>query len=109
MEDRRPARTKVLLIDDRSENLIALEELLQDVGSSVEFLKATSGKEGLSIAYREDLALILLDVQMPEMDGYEVANLLKFNKKTKHVPIIFVTAINKEENHVIEGYDKGGR
>jgi len=72
------------------------------------FHKATSGKIGLKLALNNEIALILLDVQMPEMDGFEVARLLKSNPKTKDIPILFVTAISKEVKYVVQGYDSGG-
>ncbi|WP_276132165.1 sensor histidine kinase [Polluticoccus soli] len=96
----------ILLVDDREENLIALEEMLEEPGRV--FLKAASGNEALKLALKnEDIGLILLDVQMPDMDGFEVARLLKSNPKTKNISIIFVTAINKEEQYVMKGFDEG--
>ncbi len=96
---------KVLLVDDRPENLLALENELEAL--ELEFLKALSGNEALKIAAREDLALILLDVQMPEMDGFETAEILRFDEQTRHIPIIFVTAINREEQYIFKGYELG--
>jgi two-component system, sensor histidine kinase and response regulator len=98
---------QVLMVDDKKENLYSLQSLLEDEESNIQFIKATSGNEALNLALKYDLALILLDVQMPNMDGYEVARLLKLNKKTRDVPIIFVTALNQEANYVLEGYKKG--
>jgi PAS domain S-box-containing protein len=95
----------VLLVDDKKENLYVLEELLED--KDIRFLKTTSGYEALKIALNNDIALILLDVQMPEINGYEVARLLKQNSKTKNIPIIFVTALSHEQEHVLEGYETG--
>ncbi|WMJ71842.1 response regulator [Cytophagaceae bacterium ABcell3] len=95
----------VLLVDDKPENLYALEEMLQD--KHIHFIKTTSGYEALKQALKYDIALVLLDVQMPEMNGYEVAKLLKQNNKTKNVPIIFVTALNQEPDYVAEGYETG--
>lgn len=68
---------------------------------------AQSGNEALSLALKHDFALVLLDVQMPEMDGFEVATLMRQNRKTRHIPIIFVTAISKEEQYVFRGYENG--
>lgn len=97
---------KILLVDDKDENLFSLEALLEE--DHRVFLKANNGNDALRIALRTpDLALIILDVQMPDMDGYEVANLLQANLKTKHISIIFVTAINKEEQYVLRGYEEG--
>lgn len=95
----------ILLVDDKPENLFALEKLLQKDGRK--FLKATSGKAALKLAYNNDIALILLDVQMPEMNGFEVANVLKSNPKTSGISIVFVTAISKEEKYVLKGYEQG--
>lgn len=95
----------ILLVDDKMENLFALEKLLAKPGRK--FLKASSGKAALKMAYNSDISLILLDVQMPEMNGFEVAKLLKSNPKTAGVSIIFVTAISKEEKYVLKGYEQG--
>lgn len=96
----------VLLVDDRPENLIALEEILDKPGRS--FIKANSGNEALKLALKhEDIGLVLLDVQMPDMDGFEVARMLKLNKKTQHLSVIFVTAISKEEQFVLKGFEEG--
>ena len=96
---------KILLVDDRPENLYSLECMLAE--DDREILKAGSGDEALKIAFREDLSLILLDVQMPEMDGFEVANMLKSTKRTRKIPIIFVTAISKEKKYMLQGLDEG--
>ena len=95
----------ILIVDDRPENVFSLESMLADEDRV--FFKAFSGNEALKIAYKENLSLILLDVQMPEMDGFETAELLKANNKTKNVPIIFVTAINKETKYILRGLDEG--
>lgn len=96
----------ILLVDDREENLIALENMLEADGRR--FLKAMSGNEALKLVLKnDDIGLIMLDVQMPGMDGFEVAKLLKSNPKTRNISIIFVTAINKEEQYVIKGFEHG--
>ncbi|GAB6041047.1 response regulator [Endothiovibrio diazotrophicus] len=96
----------ILLVDDRRENLLALESLLE--GDDVRIFTATSGNEALGVLMaEEEFALVLMDVQMPEMDGFETAALMKGMKRTKEVPIIFVTAISKEEQHVFRGYSAG--
>ncbi|GAB3031333.1 hybrid sensor histidine kinase/response regulator [Spirosoma pulveris] len=96
----------ILLVDDRDENLLVLEELLDN--GNRQFLKATSGNEALKYALKNDqIGLIMLDVQMPEMDGFEVAQFLKANTKTRDISIIFVTAINKEEQYVLKGFEEG--
>jgi two-component system sensor histidine kinase/response regulator len=95
----------ILLVDDRTENLLSLESILEQDGRKI--YKASSGNDALRIALNEDIGLILLDVQMPEMDGFEVARLLKENSKTRDIAIIFVTAISKEEKFTIQGYEEG--
>lgn len=98
-------RPSVLIVDDRPENLIALEVLLESF--DVEIVRAISGAEALAHTLDHDFALVLLDVQMPGMDGYEVAELLRGNKKTKSIPIIFVTARSKTETQIFRGYESG--
>jgi PAS domain S-box-containing protein len=95
----------ILLVDDRPENLIALEAILEPLGQP--FLYAHSGDEALGQLLRHDVAVILLDVQMPELDGFETATLIKQRERTRHVPIIFVTAISKDEEQVFRGYSAG--
>lgn len=96
---------RILIVDDRPENLLALENLLDTPGLIV--LKAESGDQALSIMLMQDVALVLLDVQMPEMDGFEVAELMRLNSRTKSIPIIFITAISKEQKYVFKGYKTG--
>jgi len=74
---------------------------------NLNLVKAGSGNEALSLLLETEVALILLDVQMPGMDGFEVARLMRLSPRTQHVPIIFVTAISKEEKYVFEGYESG--
>ncbi|GAB3249728.1 response regulator [Larkinella harenae] len=96
----------IMLVDDREENLLVLEEMLASEQRT--FIKATSGNEALRHALKNDrIGLVMLDVQMPEMDGFEVARLLKSNPKTKDISIIFVTAINKEEQYILKGFGEG--
>src|SRR5947207_8953810 len=97
--------THILLVDDRPENLLALEAILQPLGQTLLF--AHSGEDALRELLRHDVAVILLDVQMPELDGFETARLIKQRERTSHVPIIFVTAISKEEEQVSLGYSAG--
>jgi diguanylate cyclase (GGDEF)-like protein len=96
---------KLLIVDDRVENLIALEKTLAEL--EVQFLRATSGDAALACLLEQEVALILLDVQMPGMDGFETAELIRSNKDTQHIPIIFVTAISKESTHLFKGYAAG--
>jgi len=101
-------QVKILLVDDLEENLVSLESLLSNENEKhIEYLFANSGEEALKIALQEELALILLDVQMPGMNGYEVARYLRDISKTRNIPIIFVTAINEQEVHVVEGFEAG--
>lgn len=97
---------KILLVDDREENLISLESLLGKE-DYIEYIFARSGEDALKVALKEELALILLDVQMPGMNGYEVARYLRNNSKTRDIPIIFVTAIDADTSHMVEGFEAG--
>ncbi len=96
---------KILLVDDRPDNLFVLESILKS--PELTLIKATSGNEALSLVLEHDFALALLDVQMPVMNGFETAELLRGFEKTKHIPIIFITAINKEEKFIFKGYQSG--
>lgn len=95
----------ILLVDDRAENLLVLEATLRNPRYNL--LRATSGKEALEQLAKHDMALILLDVQMPEMDGFETAQQIKRHPRQRDIPIIFITAIDKEPVHVFRGYDSG--
>ena len=95
----------ILIVDDKPANLLALRKLLEKPGLNI--VEALSGNEALALILEHKFALILLDVQMPNMDGFETAELIRGNDETKHIPIIFVTAINKEQKYVFKGYDKG--
>lgn len=96
---------KILLVDDQPGNLVSLEAILE--AEDRELLKANSGPEGLKLLLREDVSLVLLDVQMPGMDGFEMAELMRQRKDTQNIPIIFVTAISKEKKYVFRGYQVG--
>ena len=95
----------ILIVDDKPANLLALRKILAKPG--LEIVEASSGNDALAMLLEHDFALILLDVQMPEMDGFETAEIIRGNEETKGIPIIFVTAISKEQKYVFEGYDKG--
>lgn len=95
----------VLLVDDRPENLLALEAVLAPLKCNL--VSVTSGQEALRRLLHDEFALILLDVQMPELDGFETAEYIKRRRKTRDIPIIFVTAISKERHHVFRGYETG--
>ena len=98
-------KIKIMVVDDRPENLLAIEGVLERPELSI--ITATSGNEALGHVLEHTFALILLDVQMPGMDGFEVAELIRGSEKTRHIPIIFLTAISKDETHVFTGYEKG--
>ena len=96
---------KFLVVDDTEENLVALEALLRREGLQV--LMARSGIEALELLLVHDVALALLDVQMPGMDGFELAEIMRGTERTKHVPIIFVTAGTHDPQRVFKGYEFG--
>lgn len=96
---------KILLVDDRKENLHALESLLAADG--VEIYKANSGREALELLLVHDFALALLDVQMPEINGFELAELMRGSEKSRNVPILFVTAGAIDQRHTFRGYEAG--
>ena len=99
------SRAKVLLVDDQVENLVALEAVLEPLGLTL--VRAHSGHEALGHLLRDEFALILMDVQMPDLDGFETTAYIKRREKTRHIPIIFLTAISKELHHVFRGYSAG--
>jgi two-component system cell cycle response regulator len=98
-------RMNILIVDDKLANLLALRKILAKPG--LEIIEASSGNDALAMVLEHDFALVLLDVQMPDMDGFEVAEIMRGNEETKSIPIIFVTAISKEQKYIFEGYDKG--
>src|SRR5215472_8290431 len=101
-----PARQqmKILLVDDTPENLVSLEAALEGLGEVL--ILARSGKEALRYLLNEDFAVILLDVRMPEMDGFETAELIRSRPRSRQVPILFLTGYRNEE-HLFRGYDLG--
>ncbi|MEW8586143.1 MAG: response regulator, partial [Candidatus Thiodiazotropha sp.] len=99
---------KLLIVDDHAHNLFTLRTLVERY-MDVEILEATSGQQALDTAVKEPgIDLIILDVQMPEMDGFQTASMLKIRKKTKDIPIIFLTAAFKTEEFQLKGYEVGG-
>jgi signal transduction histidine kinase len=98
-------RVKCLLVDDLEENLLALSALLRRV--DVEVLTARSGSEALELLLVHEVALALLDVQMPRMDGFELAELMRGSERTREVPIIFVTAAARDQHRLFKGYESG--
>jgi signal transduction histidine kinase len=95
----------VLVVDDHPPNLVAVEAILEPLGHRL--VMVTSGEEALRHLLREDFALILLDVQMAKMDGIETAALIKGLERTRHIPIMFLTAVNRDAEHVFKGYRHG--
>lgn len=100
-----PPKANLLLVDDRPENLLALSAILEPLNCNL--VQAHSGMEALKQLLKHEFALILLDVQMPGMDGFETASIIKEREKTRSVPIIFVTALSKENQYVFKGYSAG--
>ncbi|MDT0347292.1 response regulator [Streptomyces litchfieldiae] len=98
-------KAKILLVDDRPENLLALEAILSALDQTL--VRASSGEEALKALLTEDFAVILLDVQMPGMDGFETAAHIKRRERTRDIPIIFLTAINHGPHHTFRGYAAG--
>jgi diguanylate cyclase (GGDEF)-like protein len=98
-------RANILLVDDHAENLAALRAILEPLGQRL--VLATSGEEALRCLLREEFALVLLDVRMPGMDGYETAAVIKSRERTRHVPIIFLTAVDADDAAQRRGYDVG--
>ncbi|BDG05488.1 hybrid sensor histidine kinase/response regulator [Anaeromyxobacter oryzae] len=100
-----PAAPRILLVDDLEENLVALEALL--AGEGAVLLRARSGREALELLLVQEVALALVDVQMPEMDGIELAELMRGAERTREVPIIFVTAGLHDQSRIFRGYETG--
>ena len=96
---------RLLLVDDRPENLLALEAILEPLGQVL--IRANSGPDALKQVLADDFAAILLDVQMPGMNGFEVAEIIKSREKSRTIPIIFLSAISKEDAYVFKGYSMG--
>jgi signal transduction histidine kinase len=95
---------RILIVDDDERNLLALAEVLRDIADVV---SASSGEQALRCLLKEQFAVIILDVLMPDMDGYETARLIRTREQSRDTPIIFLTAINKEDAHLLRGYDSG--
>src|SRR5882757_9098872 len=99
-------KPKILLVDDREDNLLAIETILEPAG--YQFSKANSGRQALKILLTEfDFAMILMDVKMPNLNGFETATLIYEREKLKHIPIIFITANNYGEENMFKGYQSG--
>src|SRR6476661_4554477 len=98
-------RASILIVDDHPANLVALEAILSPLGH--ELVMARSGEEALRRILHGEFALILLDVQMADMNGFETASLIKQHPRSRHIPIIFITAVNRDAAHVFRGYSHG--
>ena len=98
-------KVSILVVDDIHTNLVVLEKMLESADYQV--ASALSGEEALELMARHDFALVLLDIQMPFMDGYEVARRMRQNEKTRDIPIIFITAIDRTEHNIFKGYSVG--
>lgn len=98
-------KQKILIVDDKKENLIALQRVLEDIDAEV--IAVTSGNQALTATLDHDFSLALLDVQMPEMSGYELAEFLRGDTKTKMIPIVFLTAFYGDDQHMFKGYESG--
>jgi CheY-like chemotaxis protein len=98
-------KAKILLVDDREENLVALEAILSSLDQ--ELVRARSGEEALKALLTDEYAVILLDIVMPGMDGFETAQDIKRRRKTRDVPIIFLTAVNSDPDYAFRGYAAG--
>src|SRR5947209_35446 len=96
---------KILLVDDQQQNLLSAEAVLESLGQTI--VKAESGREALRQLLDQDFAVIVLDVMMPEMDGFETAALIRQRERSRHTPIIFLTALGQSEAHIRQGYDLG--
>jgi two-component system sensor histidine kinase/response regulator len=96
---------KILLVDDQQQNLLSAEAVLESLGQTI--IKAESGREALRQLLDHDFAVIVLDVMMPEMDGFETAALIRQRERSRHTPIIFLTALGQSEAHIRQGYDLG--
>jgi CheY-like chemotaxis protein len=104
MSDAVPS-AKVLVADDRPANVLAIRQVLEPLNHNV--VSAASGEEVLRCLLTTEFAVILLDVQMPIMDGFEIAAQIKRREKTRHIPIIFLTAVNQEPRDIFHGYEAG--
>jgi signal transduction histidine kinase len=105
--DLEKSEIKILAVDDREDNLLSIETILEQDGYTIH--KALSGRAALKLLLnRHDYTLILMDVQMPDMNGFETASLIYEREKLKHIPIIFITAHNQDEEYMFKGYKTGG-
>jgi response regulator RpfG family c-di-GMP phosphodiesterase len=99
-------KINILIVDDKIENIISLTALLEDI-ENINIVTSTDPNEALKICWKEDIDLALVDVQMPEINGFEFVSFLKKNPKTNHIIPIMVTAISKEDKYLIQGLNSG--
>ena len=102
---REEGKINILLVDDRPDGLLSMEAVLQASGYNL--IKAASGREALGCLLNEDFAVILLDVQMPDLDGLETAAIIKSRERSKNIPIIFITAVSQDDSFVYRAYETG--
>src|SRR3954467_9695372 len=103
---KKPVRVKILIVDDRENNLLSMESILWQDGYTI--VRANSGKEALKILLHDyDFTLILMDVEMPDLNGFETATLIYQREKLKHIPIIFITAHSYGDENLFKGYRAG--
>src|ERR1700710_1098268 len=95
----------ILVVDDNPKNLVAIQTALGDLGARVQ--RAQSGSEALRLLLERDYALILLDVKMPTMDGFETARLIRARRRSAHTPIIFITASDRDDAEILAAYELG--
>src|SRR4051794_33023420 len=105
MESRNMRQVNILLVDDNPRNLISLQAMLEPLGQQL--VLAHSGEEALRHVLEQDFAVILLDVRMDGMDGFETAQLIREREKSRHIPIIFITGAEHRETKIFEGYKRG--
>src|SRR5438477_12608235 len=98
-------KVSVLLVDDKPEKLLALEAVLEDLQQNI--VRAYSGRDALRALLHQEFAVMLLDVNMPGLDGFETASLIRQRRRSEHTPIIFITAVSDTETHVSRGYSLG--
>ena len=98
-------KSKILIVDDKVENLVAFKKILEDVDAEV--ITKTNGNDALKTLLNYSFALIILDVMMPEMDGYELAELIRGQRETNATPLIFLTAMDSTEKRIFRGYQAG--
>ena len=100
-------KLNILIVDDKPENLIALERSLYRSIKNINIITSSSGNEALQVLLKNQFALVILDVKMPIMDGYELAEIIRSRKELQSMPIIFLSAVSSDDFHEFEGYENG--